>query len=286
MFDSGVGGLTVLHECLVALPNEDFVYLGDTGRFPYGSKSINEIRGFAWQIASYLLSLDVKLLVVACNSATAAALPWLQERLQASIVGAVHPESKAAVQITRNRKIGVLATETTVASGSYERALHNLDAGVDVYSQACPKLAPMIQSGDVSSPELVEAVKDYAGPLKEAGVDTVILGCTHYPLVTPMLQRTFGKGVTLVNSAREIAREVGETLVRKGIENEPGREGKYSFLCTGDVVSFVRVGARFLQMPFDHVQQVQISELTKASVGRGPESNVVGGQESRHAEDM
>jgi len=182
------------------------------------------------------------------------------------LVGAVHPEAKAAVQITRNRRIGVLATEATVASGSYERALHNLDAGVDVYSQACPKLASMIQSGDVSSPELVEAVKNYAAPLKEAGVDTVILGCTHYPLVTPMLQRTFGKDVTLVNSAREIAREVGETLVRKGIENEPGREGKYSFLCTGDVASFVRVGARFLQMPFDHVQQVQINELAKASV--------------------
>ncbi|MHB1464200.1 MAG: glutamate racemase [Thermoleophilia bacterium] len=266
MFDSGVGGLTVLHECLVALPEEDFIYLGDTGRFPYGPKPAAEIRGYASQIASHLLSLDVKLLVVACNSATAAALPWLQERLEASIIGAVHPEAEAAVKTTRNRRVGVLATEATVASGSYERALLGLDAGLEVHSQPCPKLASLIQSGDVSSPEMVDTVKDYAAPLKEAGVDTVILGCTHYPLVSPMLQRIFGKNVTLVNSARETAREVGDTLTRKGIANEPGREGRYSFLCTGDVDAFVGVGARFLQMPFDDVRHVEITELERMGV--------------------
>ncbi|MHB9112298.1 MAG: glutamate racemase [Thermoleophilia bacterium] len=267
MFDSGVGGLTVLHECLVSFPQEDFIYLGDTGRFPYGPRSIEELRSFAWQIASHLLSLDVKLLVVACNSATAAALTFLQEQLEASIIGAVHPEAEAAVQTTRNRKVGVLATEATVASGSYERALLNLDAGLETFSQACPQLASMIQSGDVSSPEMVEAVKGYAAPLKDAGVDTVILGCTHYPLVTPMLQRVFGRDVTLVNSAQEIAREVGEVLDRKCIGNAPEREGRYSFLCTGDVESFVEVGARFLQMPFENVKHVEISELEKIEVG-------------------
>lgn len=266
MFDSGVGGLTVLHECLVAHPNEDFIYLGDTGRFPYGAKTAADIRGFSSQIALHLLSLDVKLLVVACNSATAASLPWLQERLEASIIGAVHPESEAAVQITRNRRVGVLATEATIASGSYERALLSLDAGLEVYSQPCPSLASMIQSGDVSSPEMVETVKNYAAPLKEAGVDTVILGCTHYPLVTPMLQRTFGKSVTLVNSAHETARELGEVLTRKQIENDPAHEGSYSFLCTGDVDSFNSVGARFLQMPFENVKQVEISQLERIGV--------------------
>lgn len=266
MFDSGVGGLTVLHECLVAHPNEDFIYLGDTGRFPYGAKPAKDIRSFARQIASHLISLNVKLLVVACNSATAAALPWLQEHLEASIIGAVHPESGAAVQITRNRRVGVLATEATIASGSYERALLSLDAGLDVYLQACPQLASMIQSGDVSSPQMVETVKGYAAPLKQAGVDTVILGCTHYPLITPMLQRVFGKGVVLVNSAKETAREVGEVLVRKRIENDPGHEGMYSFLCTGDVDSFTSVGARFLQMPFEDVSQVDISQLERIVV--------------------
>jgi len=263
MFDSGVGGLTVLHECLVSHPQENFIYVGDTGRFPYGPRSIDEIRTFAFQIASHLLSLDVKLLIVACNSATAAALPWLQETLDAAIIGAVHPEAEAAVQITRNRRVGVLATEATVASGSYSRALLNLDAGLEVFSQPCPRLASMIQSGDVSSLELVEAVKSYAAPLLEADVDTVILGCTHYPLVTPMLQRIFGRDVTLVNSAREIAREAGEVLERKGIRNHSEEEGRYSFLCTGDVDSFVEVGARFLQMPFENVRNLEISELER-----------------------
>ncbi|MBE0429031.1 MAG: glutamate racemase [Thermoleophilia bacterium] len=266
MFDSGVGGLTVLHECLVSIPEEDFIYLGDTGRFPYGPRSADEIKSYAWQIASHLLSLDVKLLVVACNSATAAALPWLQERLMATVIGAVLPESEAAARTTRNRRVGVLATEATVASGSYERALLNLDAGLEVFLQPCPRLASLIQEGDVSSPEMVETVKHYAAPLREAGADTVILGCTHYPLVTPMLQRTFGRDVILINSAREMSLEVGDVLKRMGIANDPSREGKYSFLCTGDVDSFRRVGARFLQMPLTSVERVKISDLERTGV--------------------
>ncbi len=266
MFDSGVGGLTVLHECLVAMPAEDFIYLGDSGRFPYGPRTPDEIREFAGQIASHLLALDVKLLVVACNSATAAALPWLQERLDAAIIGAVFPESEVAVQITRNRRVGVMATEATIASDSYRRALLDMDAGIDVFSQPCPQLAAMIQNGDVSSPEMIEAVKSYAAPLKTTRVDTVILGCTHYPLVTPMLQRIFGSSVTLVNPAREIAQLAAATLWRKGIQNRAGREGKYSFLCTGDVESFIKVGARFLQMPFENVSKVEISGLERMGV--------------------
>lgn len=266
MFDSGVGGLTVLHECLVAHPHEDFIYLGDTGRFPYGSRSATELKAFAGQIASFLVSRQVKLLVVACNSATAAALPWLQEHFEAGIIGAVEPGARAAVQSTRNRRVGVMATEATIASGSYERALLGLDAGLEVFSRACPQLATMIQNGDVFSAEVVAAVKEYAAPLKEAGVDTVIMGSTHYPLVTPMLQRVFGAGVPLVSSAKEISREVGEVLSRRSIENEAGREGRYTFLCTGDIDAFVEVGARFLQMPFGDVERVEISELEKAGV--------------------
>ena len=266
MFDSGVGGLTVLHECLLAHPNEDFIYLGDTGRFPYGPKSIDEIRGFSWQIAAHMLSLDVKLLVVACNSATAAALPWLQERLDAAILGAVHPESEAAVQTTRNRRVGIMATEATIESGSYQRALLELDAGLDIFAQPCPNLASLIQAGDVSSPDMVKTVKSYTEPLKQAGVDTVILGCTHYPLVTPMLQRALGKDIVLINSARETAREVGEVLERKGIGNDLEREGEYSFLCTGNVDAFVSVGAPFLQMPFERVERVETAELERIGI--------------------
>lgn len=261
MFDSGVGGLTVLHECLVALPHEDFIYLGDTERFPYGPRTIEELRGFAYQIASYLVSQDIKLLVVACNSATAAALPWLQEHLKAAIIGAVHPGAEAAVRTTRNRRIGIMATEATITSGSYQRAIHELDAGIDIVVQACARLAPMIQNGDVFSAEVVEAVEACAAPLKRDLVDTVILGSTHYPLASRMIQRIFGKDVTLVNSAEEIAREVSETLDRKGIANAPQHTGASSFICTGEVASFVGVGARFLQMPLENVEKMEIAKF-------------------------
>jgi glutamate racemase len=253
VFDSGVGGLTVLHECLVNLPHEDFVYLGDTGSFPYGPRTIEDVRVLAFRNTSFLIAHGVKLIVVACNSATAAALPQLQAAFDTPIVGVVMPGARAAVQETRNRRVGVLASEATVRSASYQQALQTLDAGLDVYPVACPRLAPLIQEGDVSSEEVQEAVRHYVAPLKGAGCDTVILGCTHYPLVTPMLRRLLGPGVSLINSAEEIAQEVIEMLERKGIGNLPDREGRYSFFSTGDPEAFRVVGARFLQLPIREV---------------------------------
>ena len=235
MFDSGIGGLTVLHECLVAMPNEDFVYLGDTARFPYGPKTQDELRLFARQIATFLDDTGVKLLVVACYSATAAALPALQEQFSTPIIGVVLPGARAAVQTSRYRRIGVLATEATVASGSYVRAIGELDHGAEVIQQACPGLAAFIQDGDVASHEIVAAVRRFTAPLKERRPDVVILGCTHYPLIAPLLQRHLGRDVTLVNPAAEIAREVAEVLVRQGIDSDAEREGSYRFFCTGEV---------------------------------------------------
>jgi glutamate racemase len=261
MFDSGIGGLTVLHECLVALPAEDFVYLGDTARFPYGPRSQDELRLYARQIATFLDETGVKLLVVACYSATAAALPALQERFSTPIVGVVLPGARAAVQTSRYRRIGVLATEATVASGSYVRAIGALDGGAEVIQQACPGLAAFIQDGDVASHEVVDAVRRFTAPLKEHRPDVVIMGCTHYPLIAPLLQRHLGRDVTLVNPAAEIAREVAEVLVRQGIEGEADREGSYRFFCTGAVDAFRAVGARFLQMPLDDVEQIGIDRL-------------------------
>ena len=261
MFDSGIGGLTVLHECLVALPDEDFVYLGDTARFPYGPRSQDELRLFARQIATFLDDTGVKLLVVACYSATAAALPRLQEQFSTPVIGVVLPGARAAVQTSRYRRIGVLATEATVASGSYVRAIGALDGGAAVFQQPCPGLASFIQDGDVASHEIVEAVREYTTPLKEHRPDVVIMGCTHYPLVAPLLQRHLGRDVTLVNPAAEIAREVAEVLRRQDIERQGEREGSYRFFCSGDVDSFRRVGARFLQMPLDDVEQVSLDRL-------------------------
>jgi glutamate racemase len=256
VFDSGVGGLTVLHECLVSLPHEDYVYLGDTANFPYGSRDLDEVRRLAFAAAQALVEMGVKLIVVACNSATAVALSQLQASFATPIVGVVMPGARAAVQATRARRIGIMATEATVRSNAYQYALQSLDAGLEVSAVACPRLAPLIQNGDVFSEEVEEAARKYVQPLKEADVDTVILGCTHYPLIARMLRRLLGPHVALIDSAQEIAREVGEILVRKGIGNSEGREGDYRFLASGDAAEFKAVGARFLQLPIREVSPV------------------------------
>jgi glutamate racemase len=265
VFDSGVGGLTVLHECLVTLPNEDFLYLGDGARLPYGPRPLDEIRRYSHEIGAFLERQGVKLIVVACNSATSAALPDLQERLAVPVIAVITPEAHAAVQATRNRRIGLLATEATVAARRYERLVRTLDAGVRFSAVACPRLVPLIESAQPFGEETTDAVREYAAPLKAVGCDTVILGCTHYPLIRPILQRVFGRGVTLVFSAEETAREVAETLARKGIENGHDREGRYRFLTTGDVASFGALGERFLQLPLGRIEQVSVAELEAAA---------------------
>jgi len=261
VFDSGVGGLTVLHECLVTLPHEDFVYLGDHARLPYGPRPLHEVRVFAREIGSFLEGQDVKLVVVACNTATSAALPQLQDELAVPVIGVIAPEAHAAVLATRNRRIGLLATRGTVDGGRYTELVHALDAGIEVRSVACPDLVPLIEGDDPYGAATEAAVRAYAAPLQQAGVDTVILGCTHYPLIRPVFQRVFGRDVTLVFSAEETAREVAETLARKGIENDTGRAGAHRFLTTGDPDAFETMGRRFLQLPIDAVEHVSLAAL-------------------------
>jgi glutamate racemase len=267
MFDSGVGGLTVLHECLVSLPHEDFVYLGDTARFPYGNREAAQLREFALELAELLLADGAKLLVVACNSATAAALPRLRDELGGSvgIVAVVEPESRLAARSTTNGHVGLLATPATVASGAYERALREAAPGARLHAVACPELAPMIQEGNEFDQKIVDTVEAYCEPLRKAGVDTVILGCTHYPLVRPILQRALGRGVTIVSSGEAIADAVHTELAAREVENDPERRGRYSFLATGDPEAFRQVGTRFLQMPLGEVRQVAVKEARRAA---------------------
>jgi glutamate racemase len=181
-----------------------------------------------------------------------------------AVVGVITPEAHAAVQATRNRRIGLLATQATVEAGRYAELVHTLDAGAELVPVACPRLVPLIESEDPFGAETTEAVREYAAPLKEAGVDTVILGCTHYPLIRPIFQRVFGRGVTLVFSAEETAREVAETLARKRLENDEAREGAYRFLTTGDPAAFRSLGERFLQLPLSEVEHVAVADLVAA----------------------
>ena len=263
VFDSGVGGLTVLHELLVALPHEDFLYLGDTARFPYGERTVEELERFSLEIAEVLLRRRAKLLVVACNSATAAALPALQRRmmettLAVDVLAVVRPEAARAVAATRNGRIGLLATPATVRARAYDEAIAAVDPYVELTSVACPDLAPIIQGGFPFDDAVVETVRAYCAPLREAQVDTVILGCTHYPLVRPLLQRHLGRGVSIVTSGEALARQVEHALSAKGLGNPRTTEGDYRFLTTGDPGEFRAHGTRFLQMPLSDVQRVEI----------------------------
>jgi glutamate racemase len=261
MFDSGMGGLTVLHECLVQLPGEHFAYVGDAARFPYGEKSREQLELYARQITAFLESVPTKLIVVACYSATSAALPALQAEFATPVIGVVMPGARAAVEASRYRRIGVLATEATVASGAYPRAIHGLDSGAEVLQQACPGLVDFIEAGDVASQELADAVRGFTEPLKAQRPDVVIMGCTHYPLIQPMLQRFLGRDVTLINPAAEIAREVEAMLVRQGLERPGDAMGSYRFYTTGDVERFRDTGARFLQMPLTRVRALPLGQL-------------------------
>jgi glutamate racemase len=261
VFDSGVGGLTVLHECLVSLPHEDFLYLGDTARFPYGDRASAELAEFSHELAGILLERGAKLLVVACNSATSAALPALRAELEARVpvVGVVAPESRLAAAATANGRVGLIATPATVKSGAYAEALALEAPGAELHAVASAELAPLIQEGGEVDHRTLACVEGACRPLKRADVDTVILGCTHYPLVRSVLQRELGRRVAIVSSGEAIASEVERTLRDAGLENDEQRRGEYRFLATGDPEQFRRAGTRFLQLPIGEVEHVEVA---------------------------
>jgi glutamate racemase len=261
VFDSGVGGLTVLHECLVSLPHEDFLYLGDTARFPYGDRAPEELLDFARELAAILLERGAKALVIACNSATAAAAPALGEELRGRLplVAVVEPESRLAAEATSNNRVGLIATPATVSSGAYAKALTETAPHAELHAVASAELAPLIQEGGEVDHRTLTCVEGACRPLKAAGVDTVILGCTHYALVKPVLQRELGRGVTIVTSGEAIAEGVERELRARGLENDASRRGEYRFLASGDPEEFRRTGSRFLQLPIEHVRHVEVA---------------------------
>ncbi len=261
VFDSGVGGLTVLHECLVSLPEEDYVYLGDDGRFPYGARTKEELREHVEQITRYLLDRGAKLLVIACNSAASAGREVAREiaaEAGVEVVAVIQPEAEVASALTQSGSVGVLATPATVRSGAYLRALSDQHRALTVTEVEAPDLAAVIQRGFPFSESVVEMVRAYCAPLKKAEVDTVILGCTHYPLVAPMLQRTLGRDVRLVTAGHAIAATAQRALEDAGLSNPGDEEGTYRFLCTGDADAFRELGTRFLQMPLGPVELVDL----------------------------
>jgi len=259
MFDSGVGGLTVLHECLVSLPEEDYVYLGDDARFPYGARSTEELRGHVEQVTRFLIERGAKLVVIACNSAASAGQEIAREIAADAgieVVAVIDPEAEIAGALTQTGSVGVLATPATVRSGSYLRALSHQHRALTVTEVEAPDLAAIIQRGFPFSDAVVDMVRSYCEPLKSAEVDTVILGCTHYPLVAPMLQRVLGRDVRLVTAGHAIAATAQRVLEERELAKAGDEEGTYRFICTGDAESFRELGTRFLQMPLGDVERV------------------------------
>jgi glutamate racemase len=262
MFDSGVGGLTVLHECLVSLPEEDFLYLGDTAMFPYGTRDPERLRERVGAIAALLLGRGAKLLVIACNTATSIGedvTRAVANERGVEVVPVVAPQAEIAAAITANGRVGVLATPNTVESGAYRRALEAQQRPLEVTEVEAPDLAPFIQNGSHFDDGIVELTRAYCAPLKRAGVDTLILGCTHYPLVAPMLQRILGRDVRLVSGGHAVAAAAQRCLERRGLAREADGEGSYRFLCTGEPESFRELGTRFLQMPLGEVERIDVS---------------------------
>ncbi|MFJ3031093.1 glutamate racemase [Rothia terrae] len=249
IFDSGVGGLTVARAIMDQLPHEQIIYVGDTAHGPYGPLRIAEVRAHALRIMDELVDSGVKLLVIACNTASAAVLRDARERYTRTygipVVEVIQPAARRAVAATRNRKVGVIATEATVTSRAYEDTFA-IASDIEIISVPCPRFVEFVEKGITTGPELLETAQEYLQPLKDAGVDTVVLGCTHYPLLTGVISYIMGDDVTLVSSSEESAKDVFKALVRHGMERNSELETHHEFLATGETETFQRLAHRFL----------------------------------------
>ena len=254
MFDSGVGGLTVARAVIDLLPNEDLIYFGDTARCPYGPRPQQEVRRFALEIMDSLVEEDVKLLVIACNAASSTALADARNRYDVPVIGVIEPGVRAAIAATRNRRIGLIGTEVTVRSGAYDEAITASRANVTLISKACPLFVDFVEKGDTTSDDVVAAAEEYLGPLKSEDVDTLLLGCTHYPLLSGVIQYVMGEGVVLVSSAESTANEVFAKLRNDGLLNAPSRTGSHRFISSSTDGMTTELGQRFLGPEFTDVE--------------------------------
>lgn len=248
VFDSGVGGLSVLREIWAQLPDEDTVYFADTAHCPYGSRSADEIRALSVRIADFLIRRGAKVIVVACNTASAAALYHLRERFAVPIVG-MEPAVKPAVEHTRAGKVGVIATEVTFQGELFARLLERYANGVDVLTRACPGLVQQVEAGKVDDPETDRLLRLYLQPMVEAGVDSLVLGCTHYPFLRGAIARVVGPGVEIIDPAPAVARQTARVLEQHGLRVGGGRPARRLFYTSGDPRAFEAIAGRLLGVP-------------------------------------
>ncbi|MCD7813053.1 MAG: glutamate racemase [Lachnospiraceae bacterium] len=265
VFDSGVGGLTVAREIMRNLPKEHIVYFGDTARVPYGSKSKVTIVRYARQIIHFLRTQDVKAIVIACNTASALALDEVEKELDIPILGVIRPGARVAVSATRNRRVGVIGTESTINSHMYQKLIYEEDPTITVYEKACPLFCPLVEEGWLKDPVTKEVARRYLDELLEKDIDSLILGCTHYPLLRSLIRELVGERITLVNPAYETAKELGELLKREGLENpdepaDPPATEPYRFFVSDMAEKFGKFANSILPYDIETIQKINIED--------------------------
>lgn len=260
VFDSGLGGLTVVKELMKKLPYEDIVYFGDTAHLPYGSKSPRIVTRFSFQNAAFLIKWNIKLLVVACNTASSVSLVQLERNFDLPIVGVINPGAKEAIKATKNRRIGVIGTAGTIASQAYVKALKKINHSVKIFTQPCPLFVPLAEEGWITKNITYEVARAYLKSLKKQDIDTLILGCTHYPLLKGVIAKVMGPRVGLIDSAKATAETVRELLIEKNLMAEDTTEGKYKFFVSDLNTNFIKIGKRFLGRDKLMIKQVNLEK--------------------------
>jgi len=259
IFDSGVGGLTVVKELIRYLPQEDIVYFGDTAHVPYGTKSEETVIRFSLENIFFLLKCKVKLIVIACNTSSSIALPAIRKHFRLPIIGVISPGVKEAVGVTKNKRIGVIGTRATIRSGAYERYIRRLNPKIKVFSCACPLFVPLAEEGFLTDKVTFDIARKYLSYFKRRNIDTLILGCTHYPLFKSVISKVMGSSVTLVDSARQVARQAKEILVKEGLFSQSRRTGaRRMFYVTDEPEEFSSLAGRFLGSKITNVKKVRI----------------------------
>lgn len=281
IFDSGVGGLTVMEAVIKELPGENIMYLGDTARVPYGIRSEETVTRYSLEMTGFLISKGIKLLVVACNTASAFALAAIKAKFDVPVIGVIRPGAKRAIEATRSKKIGIIGTEGTIRSNSYVHAINDLCGSrpviikehgtirfdryfeislgeLTIFTKACPLFVPLAEEGWASNDVAVLTARHYLEGLKKEPIDTLVLGCTHYPILKGVISGVMGDDIILVDSARETAREIKEALVHYGIQNSASSNARRMFYVTDSPERFIKVGERFLEQKIEHIEKINV----------------------------
>jgi len=262
VFDSGIGGLTVVKELIRNLPGEDIIYLGDTARVPYGTKSRRTVIAYSHSNTEFLISKGVKLLVVACNTASSVSIPSLRSEFDIPVIGVIEPGAKKAVSVTKTEKIGIIGTPSTINSGAYKSAIESLNPNIEVISKACPLFVPLADEGWIEGQITESIAEKYLSPFKETGIDVLVLGCTHYPLLKNTIQKIMGDQITLVDSAEETAALIKDILIGKNLLNDKSAQSDREFYLTDVSDTFLSVAGRFLGEKINKIEMVDIVGTT------------------------